>query len=222
MKANEQYCLDFGQKNIDPIRCTTCGMLYVVGEESDEKQHAKYHAEFDEGVRWSVKLERPRKYFDDCSRIIAIIKDEQKPILDAVNKLLKMSDSDMSPGDDVSKLVNRDNTIFHIYVTSSNHLVGYVCAERINEAHNLVDFNSSRLEPEPVRADCGIMYLWVHPSYRRRGIATHLTDVARGNIKKDGVVFRSRVAVCDPTELAIPFFNAYLLHKRPIKVYQQK
>lgn len=221
MKANEQYCLDFGQKNIDPIRCATCGMLYVVGEESDEKQHAKYHAEFDEGVKWSVKLEKPRKYFDDGSRIVAISPTEQKPTLDAVNKLLKMSDGDMSAGDDVLKLVSRDNTIFLIYVTASNHIVGYICAERIKEAHNLIDFNASRLESEPVRADCGILYLWVHPAYRRKKIATHLTDVARANIKKEGVVYRSRVAVCDPTEAAVPFFTAYLHNKRPVKVYQQ-
>lgn len=221
MKANEQYCLDFGQKNIDPIRCATCGMMYVVGEESDEKQHAKYHAEFDEGVRWSVKLEKPRKYFDDGSRILGITIGEQKPVLDCVNKLLKMSDGDMSAGDDVSKLVNKPQTIFLIYVNRNNHIVGYICAERIKEAHNLVDFEASRLENEPVPAECGILYLWVHPAFRRQKIASRLTDVARANIKKDGLVNRSRVAVCDPTETAIPFFSAYLRHKRPVKVYQQ-
>lgn len=221
MKANEQYCLDFGQKNIDPIKCATCGMMYAVGEESDEKQHAKYHAEFDEGVKWSVKLEKPRKYFDDGSRIIAITPTEQKPTLDTINKLLKMSDGEMSAGDDVLKLINKKDTLFLIFVTSDNHAVGYVCVEKIEQAHNLVDFEASRLEEEPVRADCGVLYLWVHPSYRRQRIATSLTDVARANIKRDGVVFRSRVAVCDPTEMAVPFFNAYLSNKRPVKVYQQ-
>lgn len=221
MKANEQYCLDFGQKNINPIRCKVCGMLYVVGEESDEKQHAKFHAEFDEGVRWSVKFEKPRKYFDDGSRIVAITSDEQKPIYDAVNKLLRMSENDMSTGEDVSKLVNKENSIFYVYVTSTNHLVGYIHAELIKEAHNLVDFNSSRLSSDPVPAEFGIIYLWVHPSYRRKGFAIWLTDIARANIKKKSVIPRSRVAVCDPTEVAIPFLQAYLLHKRPVKVYQQ-
>jgi N-acetyltransferase len=219
VKANEQYVLDFGQKNIDPIRCPTCGMLYVVGEESDEKQHAKYHSEFDEGVKWSARLERVKKYFDDGSRIIAILPNDPKTVIDAVNKLLKMSDGDMSTGCDVLKILNRPNTLFLIYVTSTNHIVGYVCVEKINEANNLIDFDSSRLEEEPVRADCGIIYLWVHPSYRRRKIGTHLTDIARGNIRSE-IVYRSRVAVCDPTESAIPFLSSYLLHKRPIKVYQ--
>lgn len=221
MKANEQYCLDFGQKNIDPIRCTTCGMLYVVGEESDEKQHAKFHAEFDEGIKWSVKLEKPRKYFDDGSRIVAITSNEPKPVLDIINKLLKMSDEDMSAGEDIIKLVNKENRLFLIYITKTNHIVGYICVERIKEAYNLVDFESSRLDSEPVPAGCGVLYLWVHAAYRRRKIGTKLTDVARANIKKDGIVFRSRVAVCDPTENAIPFFNAYQQNKRPIKVYQQ-
>lgn len=221
MKANEQYCLDFGQKNIDPIRCTTCGMIYAVGEESDEKQHAKYHAEFDEGVRWSVKLERVRKYFDDGSRVIAITSNEQKSTLDAVNKLLKMSDGDMSTGDDVQKLVSKANTQFLIFVTQANLIVGYICVELINEAYELIDFETSRLSSDPVPAECGVLYLWVHPTYRRDKIATKLTDIARANIKKKGIVYRARVAVCDPTETAVPFFNAYLRNKRAIKVYQK-
>lgn len=223
MKANEQYCLDFGQKNIDPIRCPTCGMLYVVGEESDEKQHAKFHADFDLGVKWSVKLERSRKFYDDGSRIVAIILDEQKSTLELINKLLKMSEGDMSTGNNIYKLLTGENNPqFYVYITPSNHIVGYICVERIKEAYPLIDFESSRLESEPQPAGCGVLYLWVHPSYRRQKIATKLTDVARANIQKEGIVYRSRVAVCDPTENAVPFFGAYLLHKRPVKVYHSK
>lgn len=222
MRANEQYCLDFGQKNIDPIRCKTCGMLYVLGEETDEKQHAKYHAEFDEGVRWPAKLEKTKKYLDDGSRIVAITSTEQKPVLDAVNKMLKMSDGEMSAGEDISKLVNKENTMFFLYVSQTNHIIGYICVEIIEKAYNLIDFATSKLEEEPVPAECGVLYLWVHPFYRRKRIATWLTDIARANIKKHRVVYRSRVAVCDPTESAVPFFKAFLSNKRPIKVYQQK
>lgn len=230
MRANEQYCLDFGQKNIDPIRCATCGMYYAVGEESDEKQHAKFHSEFDEGVRWAFKLERPRKYYDDGARVIEIIKTDQKPILDAVNKLLKMSDNDTSAGGDVMKYISNDNTKFFIYVTPTGHIVGYIAVERIKEAFNLIDFESSRLESEPVKAECGVLNLWVHTAYRRSGIGTKLIDVARANLTdlrestqngKHGIIHKSRVAVCDPTEAAIPFFRAFIQDKRPIKVYQQ-
>lgn len=222
MRANEQYCLDFGQKNIDPIKCKICGMLYVLGEETDEKQHAKYHAEYNDGVRWPAKLEKPKKYLDDGSRIVAINSNEQKPALDAVNKLLKMSDGEMSAGEDITKLVNKEDTIFLLYVSPSNHIIGYICVELIDQAYNLIDFETSKLSEEPVPAECGVLYLWVHPYYRRQRIATWLTDIARANIKKHRVVYRSRVAVCDPTETAVPFFNAFLNNKRSIKVYQQK
>jgi len=196
-------------------------MLYVVGEETDEKQHFKYHAEFNEGVRWSARLERPRKYFVDGDRILAINPTEQKPILDSINKLLKMSDSEMSAGDDVMKLIKKTNVLLYIYVTQSNHIVGYICAELIKEAFNLVDFETSQLEREPVPAECGVLYLWVHPRYRRKKYATWLTDVARANLIKDRIIYRSRVAVCDPTDVAIPYFKSYLRNKRPVKVYQQ-
>lgn len=221
MKANEQYCLDFGQKNIDPIKCNTCGMLYVVGEESDEKQHAKYHSEFDEGVRWSFKLERPRKYYDDGSRVVAITPSEPKPVIDAVNKLLKMSESDLSAGDDVTKLFTKEDIKFFLYINRTNHIIGYICVEKIEQAQNLIDFAASRLESEPVPAYCGVLYLWVHPAHRRRGIGSKLTDIARANLRKTSVIHRHKVAVCDPTEVAIPFFTSFVSNKRPVKVYQQ-
>lgn len=219
MKSNEQYCLDFGQKNIDPIRCKTCGMLYVVGEESDEKQHAKFHRQFDDGVRWVVKLERPRKYFDDGSRILWICPEDPKIILDSVSQMLRMSQDDMSTGNDIVKLLRKENSIFLVYVSQQNNMIGYICVEQIEKSYELFDYDSSRISEEPTPAECGILYLWVHPMYRRRGIGTWLVDIARANLIKDKVVTRSRVAVCDPTDSAVPFLRAYLLNKRPVKVY---
>lgn len=197
-------------------------MLYVVGEESDEKQHAKYHADFDEGVKWTVRLERPRKYFEDGSRIVAIGAQEPKPTQDLINKILKMSDGEMSAGDDVSKLVNRDKTLFLVHINSTNHITGYVCAEQIEQAFELIDYESSKFNSEqPVKAECGVLYLWVHPHYRKKGIATWLVDIVRANIKSETVVNRSHVAVCDPTESAVPFFTRYLRNKRAVRIYQQ-
>lgn len=219
MKSNEQYCLDFGQ-DIAPTRCNKCGMIYTIGEDQDEKQHLKYCADFDEGVRWVVKLERPKKYFDDGSRILVITKNEPKPIYDMINKLLKISESEMSAGEDVTKLVNKENRLFLIYVTNTNHIVGYICMEIAESAHELIDYEASRLMCDPIPVDCAILYLWVHPSHRRKHIGTHLVDVARANIKPNKIIYRSKVAVCDPTEMAIPFLNAYLHNRRPIRVYQ--
>lgn len=222
LKSNEQYCLDFGQKNYQPIKCTICGMLYTKGEETDEKQHAKYHAEFDNGVKWNVKVERVKKYLNDKSRIVEILATDPRPTLDCVNRLIKMSYNDMSAGEDVCKLIeNPITTRFYIYVNSTNNAIGYICVEKITEAYVLIDYESSRLESEPSEAFCGILYLWVHPSHRRQGIATWLLDVARANIQQSRIVSRSRVAVCDPTSQAIPFLNKYLKLLRPIKVYQK-
>lgn len=219
MRADKQYCLDFGQKNIDAIRCQTCGMLYVVGEESDEKAHAKFHADFDDGVKWSVKLERPKKYYEDRSRVVAINSNDPKATIDIVNKLLKLSDGDMSAGEDASKYLNRKNTMFLLYITPTNRVVGYIIVETIEEANELVDYNSSRIESESVPAMLGVMYLWVHPFYRRRQIATKLLDVSRANLKQEFIIRRSQIAVCEPTELSIPFLNSYL-KKRTKKVYR--
>lgn len=222
MKASEQYCLDFGQKNFDPIRCEVCGMIYVVGEESDEKQHARYHAAYDEGIKWTTKMERPVKYFDDGSRIVTIKASDPKQTLDAVNRVLKMSENDMSVEDDVCKILKSNDMQFLIYINSSHHIIGYICTEPIKQAYCLIDYEKSQLETEPVPADCGVIYLWVHPTHRLQMVGTWLTDIARANLYKKRLIPRSRVAVCDPTSSAIPFFTKYLRNKRPIRVYQQQ
>lgn len=218
MRANEQYCLDFGQKNIEPKKCATCGMLYIVGEETDEKQHRKYHEELSQGVKWSIKLERARKYFDDCSRIIQILPDEPKPIHDIINKVLRLSDGEMSAGNDISKIFT-DKVKFFLYIDRNNLVIGYICVEPIEKAFHLVDYEASRLEPDAVQAECGILYLWVHPQSRRHKIATKLLDCARANLKDETIIVRSRVAISEPTEKAISFLKAYLLNRRPVKVY---
>lgn len=218
MRANEQYCLDFGQKNIEPTKCATCGMLYIVGEETDEKQHRKYHEELYQGIKWTVKTERAKKYFDDCSRIVEIIPEEPKSIQETMNKMLKLSDGEMSAGNDIAKILV-DKRRFYVFVNKNNETIGYVCVEHIEKAFHLVDYEASRMEPDPVVAECGIIYLWVHPQFRRHKVATKLVDCARANLKSDKIISRTRVAVCNPTENAVPFMKAYLLHKRPVKIY---
>ena len=40
---NDQMQIDAGQKVIGPVECSTCGMVYDVGDPVDEKRHTAYH-----------------------------------------------------------------------------------------------------------------------------------------------------------------------------------
>merc|ERR1711884_736250 len=41
-----QAYLDLGQSNFGPCKCPTCGLLYTIGEPTDEKVHRDYHRTF--------------------------------------------------------------------------------------------------------------------------------------------------------------------------------
>ncbi|GBN56089.1 hypothetical protein AVEN_60826-1 [Araneus ventricosus] len=42
-KGSEQLIIDADQKEIGAKICKTCGMIYTIGQEEDEKLHAGYH-----------------------------------------------------------------------------------------------------------------------------------------------------------------------------------
>ena len=51
----EQYFLDFGQKDMTCKSCNSCGFVYSVGLEDDEKMHALFHKTYTFGVAFMVR-----------------------------------------------------------------------------------------------------------------------------------------------------------------------
>ncbi|QDZ17940.1 hypothetical protein A3770_01p04580 [Chloropicon primus] len=44
-KLRQAY-LDLGQSNFGPVKCPTCGLLYTIGEPTDERTHRQFHKKF--------------------------------------------------------------------------------------------------------------------------------------------------------------------------------
>lgn len=55
-KGGEQMIIDAGQKEIGAKICKTCGMIYTIGQEEDEKLHAGYHQSYLINLKFSVML----------------------------------------------------------------------------------------------------------------------------------------------------------------------
>ncbi|RLN81962.1 hypothetical protein BBJ28_00023250 [Nothophytophthora sp. Chile5] len=64
LPATQSY-IDVGQRSFDKhVTCTTCGLLYTVGEEEDEREHQKFYRRVRRGIMSSKwKEERILKSF---------------------------------------------------------------------------------------------------------------------------------------------------------------
>ncbi|RWS03971.1 N-acetyltransferase ESCO2-like protein [Dinothrombium tinctorium] len=209
LKSNDQYAIDAGQRDFDASRCKMCNMLYTVGEITDEKHHADYHDMFVNGLRFSGwKKERVYKYLDDGSRVIAVLSKDPKFMLKKLDDLFKIADLELNINVNIQSSV-RDSSLYLIYVTLDGRIAGFVAAEGIQEASQLVAEDSMTVSTESVPATCGVSRLWVHPNYRRQGIATVLLDVLRANFLKDSIIKREDLAFSDPTVNGKDFAKKY-------------
>ncbi|CAL1360401.1 unnamed protein product [Linum trigynum] len=74
-------------------------------------------------------------------------------------------------------------------------------------------------EEKSVPAACGIRAIWVTPSNRRKGIASHLLDAARKSFCKDSILERSKLAFSPPTSAGRPLACRYFGNK-PLLLYK--
>ncbi|CAI0391123.1 unnamed protein product [Linum tenue] len=74
-------------------------------------------------------------------------------------------------------------------------------------------------EEKSVPAACGIRAIWVTPSNRRKGIASHLLDAARKSFCEDSILERSKLAFSPPTSAGRPLACRYVGNK-PLLLYK--
>lgn len=210
LKSNEQYAIDAGQKNFDGVTCKTCHMVYTPGEISDEQHHAQYHDTFQNGVKFlGWKNERIVNVTAN-GRIIAVLASDKKNMLKKVDDLFSVADLELGIRVPVKECL-KDSSMFLIYVASNHKRVaGFLAAEAIHEAFKLVREEPMQISSTPSPASVGVARLWVHPHYRRQGIATALLDTLRCNFRFDREIDRRQVAFSDPTNEGRAFAQRYV------------
>ena len=54
-RSYAQYHLDLGQSDFLLKTCSVCGVMYVTGDEVDEKAHKGFHNDYIRGIQFKVK-----------------------------------------------------------------------------------------------------------------------------------------------------------------------
>ncbi|RLN96205.1 hypothetical protein BBJ28_00015025 [Nothophytophthora sp. Chile5] len=223
LPATQAY-IDVGQRSFGKhVTCATCGLLYTVGEEEDEREHQKFCRRVRRGIVFSKwKKERILKSFSQTrARILEIRGDDPSA---HVKKLLEIK----AVLDDALGFV--EPHVFlqrsHFVYIQDRQVVGCVTTERIDEAF-LLDSGASNLvtklkagdeavdgavtaSPASQPAVVGICQLWAHPDFRRKQIATRLVDVVREKSVYGMHVAKKLVAFSQPTRNGLQFAQKYL------------
>ncbi|KAL4139545.1 hypothetical protein PRIC2_003040 [Phytophthora ramorum] len=227
VQLTTQSYIDLGQRSFGKhATCPSCGLLYTVGEEEDEKEHQKFCRQKKRGVLFSKwKTERVLKSFSDTrARILEIRTDDP---ISHVKKLLEIK----AVLDDALGFVEKETFLqrSHFVCIQDHQVVGCVNTERITEAFTL-DKSASNLvaqtnsdEKNSVAADgavtasatskpavIGICQLWVHPSFRRKSIATRIVNVVREKSIYGMHVTKNLVAFAQPTRNGLQFALKYM------------
>ncbi|KAG7390264.1 N-acetyltransferase O1 (Establishment of cohesion protein 1) [Phytophthora pseudosyringae] len=222
-----QSYIDVGQRSFGKhVTCPKCGLLYTAGEEADEKEHQKFCRKMKRGVTFSKwKTERVLKAFSDSrARILEIRGDDASS---HVKKLLEVK----AVLDDALGFVEEGRFLqrSHFVYIQDHQVVGCVNTERITEAFPLdtsasnlvVDTNSGgessvaadgavTASADSKPAVVGICQLWVHPSFRRKSVATRMVDVVREKSIYGMHVAKNLVAFAQPTRNGLQFAIKYM------------
>lgn len=195
-------------------------MLYTVGEIVDEHHHSKYHESFMKSLKFNWQNPRILKIFDDYSMIVAVRPGDPKFMLKKVDELFSVADMELGIRVNLEASM-KPSSMYLLYIQAvgvkqtskstslDKRIAGFTAAEEITIGSPLVSENPLSVSTSSKEAEIGINRLWVHPNYRKQGIATHLLDVLRANFIKDKIVLRSKMAFSDATATGIEFAKRY-------------
>ena len=100
-KKLHQTYLDLGQKNFGHVTCKVCGMVYIPGQDWDEKLHTRFHKQFFAGVAFQGwRKERVVAEYSD-GRVVVIYPSDPKHHLKKAQEVCAMVDSDLGYAEDV-------------------------------------------------------------------------------------------------------------------------
>ncbi|KAI2805435.1 hypothetical protein RDWZM_008707 [Blomia tropicalis] len=213
-KWNDQYFLDCGQKNFDPIRCKTCNMVYTIGTVEDEKTHQDYHDTFINGIKYRQwKNEDIMAQYED-GRIIRVMPSSPHYMLKKMDELFKVADIELGVNVDLKSSITSTSQFFVFITKSSKRFAGFAFVERIATANWLISEEPLTSSTVDVPAECGVSRLWIQPAFRRKRIATRLLDTIRNHFIAGSVISKDKLAFSDPSPCGNEFAKAYMQSNR--------
>jgi len=217
---DSQMMIDAGQNKFGATQCSTCGVLYEIGNPQDEASHQAYHDGFVSSVRFTGwKNERVVREFDHIGgRVIMVNPTDGVQWWRKVEEIRDIVDRELGFSDTVIR--NKENTNVFMYILEKR-IIGCLIAEKIDKAYRVVpqenkDGSAGRLVCCSNKAEkvyTGISRIWVHHAQRGRGVATILADTMRANMFPYTVLTTDQFAFSDPTENGMAFAEAYTRKK---------
>ncbi|GBN90797.1 N-acetyltransferase ESCO1, partial [Araneus ventricosus] len=221
-KGSEQLIIDAGQKEIGAKICKTCGMIYTIGQEEDEKLHAGYHQSYLINLKFSGwKKECVIGNYMD-GRVIQVKDTDEHFGTKKIKDILFIVNRDL--GFSTAGLPSRPNVMILLFISNDKRVSGCLVAEAIQSASRVVSAETSEKEgdgktiwklgswyasSETVPAICGVNRIWVSHEFRRHKVASRMVDCLRQNFLYGYVVDLHELAFTDPTVDGRDFAASY-------------
>ncbi|XP_077498044.1 establishment of cohesion [Amblyomma americanum] len=219
-----QLIIDAGQKKFGHTTCSTCGMVYTLGDAEDEKLHTKHHNSFLAVVKFpGWKNQREVGIYLD-GKVIMVSPNDPKCMLNKMNEIRQMVDRELGIVEDES--ATHGPQMYFVFVSYDKRVLGFLSAQEIKEGYRVIPDDSGRMknsfccEREPVKAVCGISRIWTAPCYRRKRVASRLLDRLRLNFSFGCPIDLREIAFSDPTLMGRELAAAYTQNDRFL-VYHQ-
>ncbi|XP_050382664.1 protein CHROMOSOME TRANSMISSION FIDELITY 7 [Argentina anserina] len=133
-RSYAQYHLDLGQSDFLLKTCAECGVMYVTGDEGDEKAHKGFHNDYTRGIQfkgWSNEriVQEPTV---GGGRILMVLDGDPPAQRNKVEKVVTMMEIELGSGWILPKL-------FKVYLfILSARIVGCLVTEPITKAHKVL------------------------------------------------------------------------------------
>ncbi|PRQ44132.1 putative N-acetyltransferase ESCO, zinc-finger, N-acetyltransferase ESCO, acetyl-transferase [Rosa chinensis] len=133
-RSYAQYHLDLGQSDFLLHTCSACGVMYVTGDEEDEKAHKGFHNDYTRGIQFkgwcNERVVHSLKV--GGGRILLVLDGDPPAQRNKVEKVVTMMETELGSGWILPKL-------FKVYLfVLSTRIVGCLVAEPITKAHKVL------------------------------------------------------------------------------------
>ncbi|XP_076039641.1 establishment of cohesion isoform X2 [Oratosquilla oratoria] len=221
-----QTIIDAGQKHFGAHVCETCGMVYEIGDPSEEAEHKEFHDGFLHSLRYTGwRAERQVSHIDaNGGRVIMVKPDDPVYCWRKCEEVVDIIDNELGFSEPGLMIRERSNVLLYIL---EKKIVGCLVAEFINSAQRVIpdQRNSSGIRlyccsDEKEKVYVGISRIWVLPSARGKRVATGLVDAMRSNVYHGDILSCDKFAFSDPTESGMAFAEKYT-KRRDFLVYRR-
>ncbi|XP_045119622.1 N-acetyltransferase ESCO2-like [Portunus trituberculatus] len=211
-----QMMIDAGQKEFGAKQCPDCGLLYEVGNSSDDTSHKRYHNHLLTALKYTAwKKERMVREPDHLGgRVIEVSGQDSERWWEKVEEVREVVDK---LGFCERSIKTREHTKVFLYVLDQR-VVGCLIAEKTAKGYRIVPQKqqmegSSRLvccSRDATKVWVGISRLWVLSAMRGKGIASTLVDTMRCNMFNCHILSKDQFAFSHPTEAGLNFAEKYM------------